>query len=464
MKPIPKWFPDVDEKLLHAFIDNPYECPVLIDSNGIIRFMSYYNAEAYGLSPHEAIGKHVKEVIKGTKLDNVLRTGKAEIGKVFYVGGRKRIVARIPLKDKEGNVIGALTKLMFHQTEKITELYHRMEILEEHLKYYQTEIASLKGAAYILDQIIGESPNMKDTKKLALQAAGSDVSTMITGESGTGKELFAEAVHQKSRRADKAFIKVNCAAIPHDLIESELFGFEGGSFTGARQRGKPGKFELADGGTIFLDEIGDMPAQMQAKLLRVIQEHEIERVGGTKPLKIDFRVISATNQNLESLVQEGVFRMDLYYRLNIFHIRTPSLREMPEDIPRIAYYYLSRLRQKQQRGPTRISEEAMTLLKHYSWPGNVRELRNLIEKSIITAERHEISVNDLPNRIREFYKERDEVAERSGLLQDILKDAERQAIVEAIRVANGNKAEAARLLGIHRTGLYQKIKRHQISV
>lgn len=464
MKTIPKWLPDVDEKLLHAFIDNPYECPVLIDDQGIVRFMSRYNTEAYGMSSAEAVGKHVKEVIKDTCLNNVLRSGKAEIGKVFYVGGRKRIVARIPLKDREGNVIGALTKLMFHQTEKITELYHRMEILEEHVKYYQSEIAGLKGGAYVLEQIIGESPVMKDTKKLTLQAAGSDASVLITGESGTGKELFAEAIHQKSRRVSGPFIKVNCAAIPHELIESELFGFEGGSFTGARQKGKLGKFQLADGGTIFLDEIGDMPIPMQAKLLRVLQDHEIERVGGIKPLKVDFRAIAATNQDLERMIQEGGFRMDLFYRLDVFRIRTPSLREMPEDIPRILYYFLSRLRGKQRRTPSRISGEAMALLKHYPWPGNVRELENLVERSMNVAERDEITVNDLPNRLREFYRVREGAVGHAGLLRDILMDAEKSAIVEALHVANGNKAEASRVLGIHRTGLYQKIRYHQIKI
>jgi len=317
---------DINEELLYAFIDNPYECPILIDDKGIVRFMSRYNAEVYGISPIDAVGKHVTEVIKNSNLDSLLKTGKAEIGKLVYVGDRKLILARIPLKDLNGNIIGVLSKLMFHQAEKISKLYHRMEILEEHLKYYQTEIVSLKGGAYGLERIIGESVPMKEVKKLTLQAAESDASVLLTGESGTGKELFAEAIHEKSNRAKGPFIKVNCAAIPQDLIESELFGYEGGSFTGARKKGKPGKFELADGGTIFLDEIGDMPLRMQAKLLRVIQEHEIEKVGGTKPIPLDFRVIAATNRDLEAMIEKGTFRMDLFYRLNIFQIHVPSLR------------------------------------------------------------------------------------------------------------------------------------------
>lgn len=463
-KAIIKLLHDIDEQLLLAFVDNPYECSILIDDKGIIRYMSRYNAKVYGTSPEEAVGKHIKEVVKDSRLDTVLRTGKAEIGKVFYVGGRKRIIARIPLKDTKGRVVGVSTKLMFHQAEKISELYHRMEILGEHLKYYQAEILSLKGVAYGLERIIGESNLMLEVKGLTLQAAGSDASVLITGESGTGKELFAEALHQKSRRAGGPFIKVNCAAIPHELIESELFGYEGGSFTGARERGKPGKFELADGGTILLDEIGDMHLQMQAKLLRVIQEHEIERVGGTKPVKLDFRVIAATNQDLDEMIRKGTFRMDLYYRINIFHINAPSLRDMVEDIPRIVYYFLSFYREKQPQAPTRISGEAMELLKRYRWPGNVRELRNIIERSMNVAEGNEITVNDLPNRIREFYRERYVTAGGTGLLREILIDAEKRAIREALRMADGNKTKAAGILGIHRTGLYEKMKRYGLGV
>ncbi|MBW2058655.1 MAG: sigma 54-interacting transcriptional regulator [Deltaproteobacteria bacterium] len=463
-KGIRKLLDDIDEVLLLAFIDNPYECPILIDEKGIIRYMSRYNSKVYGMRPEEAVGKHIKEVVKTSRLDTVLRTGKAEIGKEFYVGGRKRIIARLPLRDAEGRVVGGVAKLMFHHAEKISELYHRMEILEEHLKYYQSEIASLKRVAYGMGRLIGESKPMREVKKLVLQAAASDASVLITGESGTGKELLAETIHQKSNRAAGPLIKVNCAAIPHDLIESELFGYEGGSFTGARERGKPGKFELANGGTIFLDEIGDMPLRMQAKLLRVIQEYEIERIGGTKPVKLDFRVIAATNRDIEKMIKNGSFRIDLYYRINVFEINAPSLRDMVEDIPRIAYHFLSIYREKRPQSPKRISDEAMELLKRYSWPGNVRELRNIIERAMTVAEGNEITVKDLPKRIREFYREGYDNMHVTGPLREMLMDAERRIICEALRMADGNKSKAARILGIHRTGLYQKMKRYGLSV
>ncbi len=463
-KPTPEWLPQIDDKLLDAFVDNPYECPIVIDNHGIIRFMSRYNSKIYNMTPDEAVGKHITEVSKASRMLEVLKTGKAEIGKTMYLGNRQQIVARIPLKDHRGNVIGVLGKLMFHQTDKIKELYRKLEILEGQVKYYRSEVTGFESGRHAWEQIIGESKAMKKAKKCALQATSSDASVLITGESGTGKELFAHAIHQNSQRADGPFIKVNCAAIPHELIESEIFGYEGGAFTGARDRGKPGKFELADQGTIFLDEIGDMPLNMQAKLLRVLQEHEVERVGGTKPIKLDFRVITATNQDLGSMIEQGTFRSDLFYRLNIFHIRPPSLREMPEDIPRIAYYILSMLREKRRLAPTRISPEAMALFKRYPWPGNVRELRNALERAMSIAEGNQVSIDDLPNRIREFYSDAGGTIDNVGLLRHILADAEKRAIVEALRFTGGNKAKAAKILGMHRTGLYQKLKRHQLDV
>jgi transcriptional regulator with PAS, ATPase and Fis domain len=332
------------------------------------------------------------------------------------------------------------------------------------VQYYRSEVTSFEGGRHAWEKIIGESFVMVEARKYGLQAATSDASALITGESGTGKELFAQAIHQNSQRANGPFIKVNCAAIPHELIESEIFGYEGGAFTGARARGKPGKFELANHGTIFLDEIGDMPLTMQAKLLRVLQEHEVERIGASKPTKLDFRVIAATNQNLGRMIKEGRFRSDLFYRLNIFHVRTPSLREMPEDIPRIAYYLLSNLREKRRLIPNRISPEAMALFKQYPWPGNVRELKNALERAMNIAEGRQISVDDLPERIRKFYSEEEGKAGTVGLLRNILADAEKRAIVEALRFAAGNKAKAARILGMHRTGLYQKLKRYDVDL
>jgi transcriptional regulator with PAS, ATPase and Fis domain len=348
--------------------------------------------------------------------------------------------------------------------ETIRELYQQLEILEGQLKYYHKEVASLKDS-YKFDKIIGNSPLIQEAQKGALQAARSDASVLITGESGTGKEACAFFIHRSSKRADAPYIRVNCAAIPAELIESELFGYEGGAFTGAKPGGKLGKFELAHKGTILLDEIGDMPLNMQAKLLRVLQEREIERVGGTKPIKVDFRLIASTNKDLQDMIKKGAFRTDLLYRLNIFYINTPSLRSISEDIPEIASFLISELSEKTKMSPKRVSPEAMAALKQYDWPGNVRELRNVIERAMIIADGPEILLLHLPARIADLVgKSGSGSAKRITHLRDAVADAERRVINDVLRFTEGNKVKAAKLLGVHRTVLYQKMKRYNIPI
>jgi transcriptional regulator with PAS, ATPase and Fis domain len=258
-------------------------------------------------------------------------------------------------------------------------------------------------------------------------------------------------------------VRVNCAAIPEELFESELFGYEKGSFTGASSHGKNGKFEIAHGGTILLDEIGELPLRMQAKLLRVLQEHTIDRVGSTKPITVDFRLVTSTNQDIPHMIEKGLFRKDLFYRISVFHITTPNLRDIREDIPQISSYLISRLKKEVPYGPAQISNEALSALKKYSWPGNVRELRNVLERAMITGKRKEIRMEDLPRRISE-QGEQYTTAEDVCSLRKILEDAEKNAIIKALRSAKGNKVEASRILGIHRTGLHQKVKKYQLEV
>ncbi len=247
---------------------------------------------------------------------------------------------------------------------------------------------------------MGQSEAIGKLKENALLAARSNASVLITGESGTGKEVAAFFIHQNSPRAGGPFIRVNCASIPRELFESELFGYEGGAFTGARSQGKPGKFELANGGTILLDEIGEMPRPMQAKLLRVLQEHTVDRLGGTRPIQADFRLIAATNRDLQEMVRRGDFRMDLFYRINILNIHAPSLRDIRGDIPLLATHLIGLLNEEIGWGANAISPEAMEELRSYEWPGNVRELRNVIERAMIIAKERFIRPEDLPERIR----------------------------------------------------------------
>jgi transcriptional regulator with PAS, ATPase and Fis domain len=345
---------------------------------------------------------------------------------------------------------------MFNEAGKVEKLVSEIEALKAQLEVYRND-------AEKEDFLTGKSEAIVEVQKNAIAASTSDASVLITGETGTGKEIVAHYIHSNSRRVNRPFVRVNCAAIPEELFESELFGYEKGSFTGASSHGKNGKFEIAHGGTILLDEIGELPLRMQAKLLRVLQEHTIDRVGSTKHITVAFRLVTSTNQDIPHMIEKGLLRKDLFYRSSVFHITTPNLRDIREDIPQVSSYLISRLKKEVPYGPTQISNETLSALKKYSWPGNVRELRNVLERAMITGKSREIQVKDLPGRIREQgaqYIPADDVCS----LRKILEDAERKAIIEILRITGGSRTKASQILEIHRTGLYQKIKKYQINV
>jgi transcriptional regulator with PAS, ATPase and Fis domain len=289
-----------------------------------------------------------------------------------------------------------------------------------------------------------------------MQVARGNSNVLISGESGTGKELFAHSIHNASLRRKEPFIKVNCSAIPAELAESELFGYEDGAFTGARRQGKPGKFELADGGTIFLDEIGDMPLLLQGKLLRVIQEKEVERVGGVKTRKVDARIIAATNRDLKRLVGEGTFREDLYFRINVIEFKIPPLRERKQDIQVLADHFIKKYNDRFTKRVKGITDEAVEALVRYDWPGNIRELENIIERMMNYIESGWIDLKDVPEEIRSPVMESTRTAQSLALA-----DIEQEAIRAALDEARGNKSKAARLLGISRSKLYEKLSADQ---
>jgi len=463
----PQWpLANIPAELLYSLLDNSYESLILVDAEGIVRFMSSANDGAYTVSVREAIGRHITEVNPETRMTRVLRTGRAEIGRGLMLKGKHRVIARIPLM-YEGRIVGAAGKLMFMSPEKLKELYERIDALKNDLDFYREALHQVYGSRYSVDNIIGDSPLFQQAKALAMQAAASNAPVLIVGETGTGKELFAHAIHQISRRRSHNFVRVNCGAIPAELVESELFGYEPGAFTGAHKQGKPGKFELADQGTIFLDEIGDMPPLMQVKLMRALQEKEIERIGG-KPRQIDFRLISATNRDLEEMVRHKTFRLDLFYRLNVMVLRLPPLRDIADDIPKIFGHFIQQLCRESRRVPIAVAPEVIDSLKSYPWPGNIRELRNIAERAMIVCAGKQIELEDLPLSVRAKAPERGPIADPSapldaGLpLKAILESTERQAIVNALRQAGNNRVMAARALGIHRTGLYQKMKKYRI--
>jgi transcriptional regulator with GAF, ATPase, and Fis domain len=323
-----------------------------------------------------------------------------------------------------------------------------------------TSVLSRMDARLFFPEIIGASLAMRGLLSLVKKVAPTDSTVLILGESGTGKELAATSLFEHSLRKEKPFVKLNCAAIPQDLLESELFGHEKGAFTGAVSF-KPGKFDMADGGTIFLDEIGDMPLTLQAKILRVLQEKEFYRVGGSRTIKVDVRFIASTNKNLEKMVQEGLFREDLFYRLNVFTLRLPPLRERKEDIPVLVDHFL-----KQLPKPIEISSVALQMLMAYSWPGNIRELKNVVESSAVIAENNYIEPAQLPAKVTAGFGAADSSAERrlpaNLTLDERLREVERGIIVEALTKTGGVQARASELLGINQRSLWHRIKKLNI--
>ena len=319
-----------------------------------------------------------------------------------------------------------------------------------------------KDRSIMIDNIIGESESIKKVKKETIMAAQSVSTVLITGESGTGKELFARAIHNHSKRAEYPFIAVNCAAIPDNLLESELFGYEEGAFTGARKGGKLGMFEIAHKGSLFLDEIGDMSLHLQSKLLRVLQEKEVNKIGAKSNIEIDVRIIAATNKDLESMVREGTFREDLYYRLNVIPIKLPSLSQRKGDIPLLIDYMIKEYSIKLEKSVEGIDEIALDRMQRYGWPGNVRELQNSIEYSVNMAQGSEITVDVLPKSILE-YEEKFEEDETSAI--ETLEDLEKREIQKALKrygVYKKDKELAAKALGISRATLYRKIEKYNI--
>jgi transcriptional regulator with PAS, ATPase and Fis domain len=362
-------------------------------------------------------------------------------------------------------VIGAAGKSILYSPQKLESLYLKIKTLERKIELYKDNLSNLLMAKYSFGDIIGNSPPINEAKKLALKAAQTSSPVLIVGETGTGKELFAHAIHNASNRRNFPFIKVNCPAIPKELFESELFGYEDGAFTGAKKGGKLGKFELAHGGTIFLDEITELPLMVQSKLLRVLQEKELDKLGGREPVKVDFRLIAATNKDLEEKVDRGEFKKDLYYRLNVVNLKLPLLRNIHEDIPLIANYLMEKICKQLKRKVKVFSNETIKIFKEYNWPGNIRELENVIETLVNICEEDVILPEHLPSEmVKSTIIRQDGKIKIPSVLEKVRKETEKETIIKVLNYCKNNKIKAARLLGIHRSHLYYLMKKHGIEL
>ncbi|MED3688103.1 sigma 54-interacting transcriptional regulator [Peribacillus butanolivorans] len=444
-----------EEILFKDIIEFAYDGLVMVDTEGYVQMLSHAYADFLGVDQESSIGKHVTEIIENTRMHLVAKTGKQEVAELQKIKDNYIIATRSPIL-KQGKIVGAVGKILFKNVGQFTALSKRVNLLEIELKKYKGDFRERNKASYTFDHIMGKSPALMEVKVQARIAAKSDSNVLILGESGTGKELFAHSIHNESRRAMGVFVKVNCAAIPAELLESELFGYEEGSFTGAKKGGKAGKFEAADGGTIFLDEIGELPLHMQVKLLRVLQEKEIERVGSTGSVQIDVRVIAATNRNLEEMVSKGEFRLDLYYRLKVMQIHVPSLRKRLEDVEILVNYFVEKYQNLMKKRVQGMSDQALRLLRLYKWPGNIRELENIIERALNIVEEEEmIDSKHLPEEIT-GHKELVPIR----TLAEVMEETERATIFSCLEMTSGNKSETAKRLGVSRTTLYEKMNKY----
>ncbi len=416
---------------------------LMLDKNGIVTFINPTGARILGVKRDEATGRHISSIVdfKPVVLQ-VLERGQGYADREFFIETRKGVVhfikTAIPIRDKDGNLDGVID--IFREIKKVRQLVNRM-------------VGS--SAKFSFDDILGSSAAVKEVVRMGKIAANSFANLLIQGESGTGKEMIAQAVHNASARAEGPFIAINCGAIPRDLVESELFGYEEGAFTGARHNGRPGKFELAHGGTIFLDEIGETPVDIQVKLLRVLQDKRILRVGGQRYIDVDVRVIAATNLDLHKEVKEGNFRSDLYYRLNVLQLIVPPLREREGDIVQLAEFFFRKMCDQFHVPYKRVAREVWSALEKYSWPGNVRELENCIERAVSVSEGDEILPTHLAHSV---WNSEDE----PGSASSSLKAMEKTTIMNAIRKTKGNISRASKLLGIGRNTLYDKMREYAI--
>jgi len=445
---------------------------LVADLNNNIIFISKTCAEFFHTTPEKCIGLPVNALTSRFKMDNYTqRAQKGDIAPENYLASRSGNLRRIVGVFRNGesspeNLLGSASFNILNSSidtqSNMDQTIASIESLILQNSTYQNLLTEVYTADRELDDILGSSAGVRTVKALIGKVAPSNVSVCVLGETGVGKELVGDAIHNLSKRADKPFVKINCAAIPRELMESELFGYAPGAFTGASRNGKIGKFELANGGTLLLDEIGELPLSMQAKLLRVLQSQEIERLGGTKPIPIDVRLICSTNRDLRRMVADGTFRADLYYRINTMEIEIPPLRERKEDIPLLVNHFIEASNRRNGLSITGISEGAVHYLLSLQWPGNVRELENAVERSCVLCGEGEIDVSHFSFLISSNLQTTQNQSSVPPFLRHLSPAEERTQIVNALNLCGGKKTAAAKLLGIPRSSFYLKLEKYAI--
>lgn len=455
------------KKILDSALELAYDGVAITDKHGNITMINQGFMDLFSVDTEDDIlGVPISTFAPQIPSQLSLKFDKKIEGELLQINNQKCIIAQMPIY-QDGQRLGAIFKIIFRQLDAWKDILLHMEKLESEISYYRGELFRIAKDSNPFAHVISQNLHMERFKQDAVIAAKSLSHVLITGESGTGKELFAEGIHTISGRKG-TIIKVNCGAIPEELLESEFFGYADGAFTGAKKGGKPGKFEIANNGTLFLDEIGDMPPSLQVKLLRVLQEQEFERIGATKTTKVNVRIISATNKDLASLVKQGKFREDLYYRIHVIHLHIPPLRERLDDVPLLCNHFINKINSKTNKNIIGASPEVVKRFQHYHWPGNIRQLENVLERAFHFSQSDWIEMEHLPKEMNLL----DEPASPPLIKKteshfpinrkQSISQTEKEIILQALKKCQGNRTKAAEMLGISRTTLYQKMKKYQI--
>ncbi|HBW35134.1 sigma-54-dependent Fis family transcriptional regulator [Desulfosporosinus sp. BICA1-9] len=450
-------------RTLDTVLNIIYDGIIVVDECGRITLVNKATTDFLKIRPEEVLNKHVTEIMTNSRLHIVAKSGVPEFSEIQNIDDKQFIVSRLPIVI-DGVPSGAVGKIVFPQLPEIQELVKKLNSLQSKVAYYKEELQKSKTSQFELKTIIGTSPPMLYLKEEIQKVSRTNSTVLITGDSGTGKELVAQALHYCSQRRNGPFVSINCAAIPENLLESEMFGYAPGAFSGAQRNGKPGRFEMADKGTLFLDEIGDMSLSLQTKLLRAIQEREFERIGGTKSIRVDVRIIAATNHDLRKSVTSGTFREDLYYRLNVINLHLPPLRERTEDIGLLVTRFIEKFNRILGTDITGFSPEVLDIFSSCSWPGNIRELENVIERAANFVIKGEISLEHLPSYLLKVDSTRNlSRTEKQDAVREVYRDklniAEKEIILAILDSTKGNKSEAAKQLGMSRTRLYARLRK-----
>jgi PAS modulated sigma54 specific transcriptional regulator, fis family len=457
-----KQISNISNSILKAFVENSQESVFITDEEGRLLLVNSVAEKLLSVPYEKMKGKTVEELIrmgywKNSSVIEAIKTKKPSNAVIYPKNGKKLISRTTPIFNQDGELILTITNST--SEDSIKDLMMQLDKEKNKIKGYKTEIEQLKNDKDA--NVVANSASMKNILERVDIVAQTESTVVLYGESGTGKDVIANIIHRKSKRHDNVFLSINCAAVPDNLIESEMFGYEKGAFTGADSKGKIGIFEAAEGGTIFLDEIGEISLAFQSKLLRVLENEEIRKVGGTRNIPIDVRIICATSKNLKEMVPKGLFREDLYYRLNVFPIELTKLAERTEDIIPLAENFLQKLNTKYQTHKI-IGERFKNDLMSYPWPGNIRELRNIVERAYLISEGETLDYCFFTDDFTAPRKSENPLEAKENIdirlsLKEYVKDAEKAYINMALKKTEGNVVKAAKLLGIHRTAIYRKL-------